>query len=133
MAEYPHYGHDPIDMTRLPDVTPEVQETWAWEEIPGPKGSGIARVRRNPNFPTARGEFFWHLSMGEHRSLIVALPVEPHDGVDFAVREWPITWAFRNGATWSWDGDEDLPTLRPSLGATDIWHGWVTAGQLIEV
>ena len=26
--------------------------------------------------------------------------------------------------------NEEAPTLRPSLHAVGIWHGWVTAGQL---
>ena len=123
---YPHYGHDPLPMRRLPDVTQEVQDSWPWEDMP----SG-GRSKRNPNFPEKPGDFFWNLSMGEHRSLVVKLPA-PEDGQRDGVREWPITWALSNGAQWTWDGNEDKPTLTPSLGAPNLWHGWVSNGQLVE-
>ena len=116
MPEYPRYGHAPIAMARLPDVTSEVQEEWPWEVVDtGDSFVKNARVKYNPNFPEARGEFFWNLSTGEHRSLVVALPFDPtkNDGVDFVVREWPITWALSNGAQWSWDGDEGT-RMRPT-------------------
>ena len=36
---------------------------------------------------------------------------------------------------WHWDGDEDRPTLQPSIraiGPSDrtLWHGYLTAGRL---
>ena len=38
--------------------------------------------------------------------------------------------------SWEWDGDEDKPTLKPSIGVgkkpdgTYTFHGWLTAGIL---
>lgn len=41
----------------------------------------------------------------------------------------------RNGDTgkarhWGWDGNEDKPTLTPSILAHDVWHGFLIAGVL---
>ena len=127
---YPHYDHDPIPMRRLPDVTDEVQESWPWEDLPPSDIAKSGRIKRNPNFPEEVGDFFWNLT-GKHRSLVVKLP-SPGNGRHDGVREWPITWALSNGAQWDWDGNEDAPTLIPSLGAPNLWHGWISNGQLKE-
>ena len=134
--DFPRYGHPPIQMRRLPDVTDEVEDSWPWQAIPDEPGGPVrnARTKYNPHFPQARGEFFWNLTHGE-RTLVVALPRGPGEPADddFAVTEWPITFPLSNGSQWTWDGDADAPTLKPSLGAPGIWHGWVTAGHLCEV
>lgn len=31
---------------------------------------------------------------------------------------------------WRWDGNEDRPTLMPSINWIGHWHGWLTAGEL---
>ncbi len=31
---------------------------------------------------------------------------------------------------WGWDGNEDKPTLTPSIHALGQWHGFMTAGRL---
>jgi len=31
---------------------------------------------------------------------------------------------------WGWDGNEDTPTLTPSIHAIDHWQGFLTAGRL---
>lgn len=31
---------------------------------------------------------------------------------------------------WGWDGNEDSPTLTPSIHAVGNWHGYLTAGIL---
>jgi hypothetical protein len=33
---------------------------------------------------------------------------------------------------WFWDGNEDKPTLRPSISDPDTWHGYLTAGRLVS-
>lgn len=43
----------------------------------------------------------------------------------------------KNGAVkgpyiWDWDGDEDRPTLWPSLLNPDSWHGFMRCGALIS-
>lgn len=34
--------------------------------------------------------------------------------------------------TWAWDGDEERPTLTPSVHTLGHWHGWVRRGELVE-
>ena len=31
---------------------------------------------------------------------------------------------------WGWDGDQDKPTLTPSISAPGQWHGFLRAGRL---
>lgn len=31
---------------------------------------------------------------------------------------------------WGWDGNEDKPTLTPSIHAREEWHGFLKAGRL---
>jgi Family of unknown function (DUF6527) len=31
---------------------------------------------------------------------------------------------------WGWNGNEDKPTLTPSIHAVGIWHGFLTNGEL---
>ena len=33
---------------------------------------------------------------------------------------------------WGWDGDEDKPTLTPSINAQGQWHGFLRAGKLVS-
>lgn len=46
----------------------------------------------------------------------------------------PISAAIRphqvngQGASWEMSGTEDRPTLRPSVDARGVWHGWLTDG-----
>lgn len=37
-----------------------------------------------------------------------------------------------NGHSWQWDGNEDTPTLTPSINAEGMWHGYVTAGRMVS-
>ena len=34
------------------------------------------------------------------------------------------------GHSWQWDGNEDKPTLTPSINAEGSWHGWVRSGRM---
>jgi len=34
------------------------------------------------------------------------------------------------GPSWEWDGNEEQPTLSPSVHAIDRWHGWVRNGRM---
>lgn len=31
---------------------------------------------------------------------------------------------------WGWDGNEEAPTLTPSIHALGEWHGWLRSGKL---
>ena len=39
-----------------------------------------------------------------------------------------------NGASWSWDGNFESPTLNPSIWdkAPNGWHGWLREGKLVD-
>jgi hypothetical protein len=45
---------------------------------------------------------------------------------------WPIKEPLENGALWKWDGNEDAPTLTPSLHLVGQWHGWMKNGELVS-
>ena len=34
------------------------------------------------------------------------------------------------GPVWGWDGNEDKPTLTPSIHTKEHWHGFLKAGRL---
>jgi hypothetical protein len=33
---------------------------------------------------------------------------------------------------WRWDGDQDHPTVSPSIHVVGQWHGWLHAGRLVS-
>ena len=77
------------------------------------------------------GDFKWYIGkISGKRILTVAIPTI--GGKGWIHSRWSIDHKNVCGAQWSWDGNEDAPTLTPSLHAVGIWHGWVRAGQLIE-
>ena len=83
------------------------------------------------------GAFCW-LRDGEFRSLYLFLP-QPAGVSRWAIRPHELP----NGHSWEWDGDEDRPTLSPSLHVISrgwpereipeetLWHGWVRNGELV--
>lgn len=106
MPSYPRYAHDPIPMARV-----------------GGRSAG--------DFKTV-GQYFFR--RGERGlALWLAVPnfaYRPETG--FAATYWPIDYESRRGYQWTWNEDEDKPTLTPSLGVDGIWHGWVRDGMLVE-
>lgn len=90
------------------------------------------------------GDFAWRTD-GERRWLIVRTPSRA-DAANintggYEQTSWPIhPHTTQNGHTWHWDGNEDEPTLTPSLhhilhhpdGPVTLWHGWVRGGELVE-
>lgn len=47
----------------------------------------------------------------------------------------PIAIEIQKGApggprVWGWDGNEDKPTITPSIHSIGRWHGWLKAGKL---
>ena len=82
----------------------------------------------------AIGHFIWGKERDGIRYLYIRLPGE--SGPD-AIRcrrrgapRSPKPSDRSNGAEWEWDGDEDKPTLTPSIHAPGIWHGFLIAGRL---
>ena len=45
------------------------------------------------------------------------------------VSRQPDNWA-RSGPVIGWDGNEDAPTLHPSIDVPGLWHGFVVNGWL---
>lgn len=79
------------------------------------------------------GEFAWADVDGQ-RYIMVALP-RPRKGVpdDRILNFLPVVRGPNTpGRSWGWDGNEDAPTLTPSIHAIGHWHGWIRAGMLVE-
>lgn len=103
----PRLGHAPIGMCHVPPEVGQLQE---------------------------RGDFYWD-TRGGKRTLVLAPPCQRHgkdDGKQWVYSRWTIDHPNHCDAQWSWDGNEDAPTLDPSLHAVGIWHGWVKGGRLEE-
>jgi len=99
----PHFGHKPIKMRRVSRAT----------EVRG------------------LGDFYWFIAHPSgNRSLVVAIPHKSPSG--WVMSEWSINWKNGSNAEWNWNQDEDNPTLKPSLHAVGMWHGWVRNGFLVE-
>lgn len=100
----PKHRHEPIPMTRLPG-----------DRIEGDR----------PEL----GQFAWSYREGK-RVLHLVIPCPGRTNGIWS--EWTIGHRNGCGAQWSWDGNEDLPTLSPSLHAVGVWHGYVRKGKLVE-
>ena len=117
MADTPRYGHQPITMHRC---GPDFHQG---KPVLGTIDRKFKQV----------GDFYWKFDEQGRRSLIVALPFNRTDGrLNFAGSSWTIDHKNFCEAQWSWDDNEDQPTLSPSLHWIGVWHGWVRAGMLVE-
>lgn len=97
-------GHEPITMKRV---------------------DGFEALSHGP-----AGLFYWD-TKGDRRYICLNVPTKAkhrEDGVAFI--RIPVTGAQQ--PVWQWDGNEDAPTLTPSLGVGGHWHGFCTAGKLVE-
>lgn len=88
------------------------------------------------NFPGGyelerEGDFYWLMDGQDRRTLCVAIPQAGTTDL-WIFSPWPIDHPNSGGHQWSWDGNEEIPTLQPSLHAIGIWHGWVRDGHLVE-
>lgn len=98
------HGHLPIEMTRL-----------LKEDVTAPLGS------------------YWFRS-GPDNQRYIGIMIPAHTG--FLVEGrccvlLPVS-ATGEGICWKWDGDENKPTLSPSIGVRGEWHGNVINGRLVE-
>lgn len=76
------------------------------------------------------GDFCWKHADGDKMVFVVAIP---HLNVrGWIMSEWTIGHKNEWGAEWTWDGNVDMPTIKPSLHALGVWHGNVDEGQLVE-
>ena len=77
------------------------------------------------------GDFYWDLRDGK-RELLIAIPWPHSDRTLWC--PWPIKPASTpGGQSWEWDGNEDAPTLNPSLNWVGVWHGYMRSGELETV
>ena len=75
------------------------------------------------------GAFLWTEAYG-HRAMLLR-SVTGHLMMLFMSRQ-EDNWAMP-GQVNAWDGDEEKPTLNPSIVDPMGWHGFLTAGNLISV
>jgi len=85
---------------------------------------------------TEPGDFGWDTDspnttdpekMAETRYLYLHLPGETRWGALCVRRGAP-----GGDRVWGWDGNEDKPTLTPSIYHVGVWHGYLRAGRLIS-
>lgn len=50
--------------------------------------------------------------------------------IDIAIRPLP-EGAFPQ-PSWEWDGNEEKPTLKPSVHTRGHWHGWIKNGRMVS-
>ena len=89
-----------------------------------------------------RGDFYWDVGKTGKRTLVLALPCRRSEtsrmgeigfsSTAWCYSRWTIDHKNSCGAQWSWNGNEEKPTLNPSLHAVGIYHGWIRDGMLIE-
>lgn len=58
--------------------------------------------------------------------------VLPGNGGGGCIRLRPLTAHEAGNPSWQWDGNEDKPTLTPSVNCVGIWHGFFTAGRMVS-
>lgn len=87
-------------------------------------------MRKKKHLLERVGDFCFRFSEDGKRSLILLIPRDRHG--TYIESSWSIDHKNECGALWTWDGNESAPTLKPSLHAVGIWHGYVRAGMLIE-
>lgn len=107
MIDTPHQGHQPIAMHRVVEY------------------SGVEKA----------GDFYWYLPAGSNdRYLAFAVPSKTETNPDhYLFQNLPVQQGQNiSGWCWGWNGNEDKPTLTPSVHAIGHWHGWVCDGMLIE-
>ncbi len=122
MTGTPRLGHAPIAMRHV--GPPPYQTNSVYD--------GCELLKR-------RGDFYWQVH-GDKRRLVIAMPCQPEyrarcglkDGADFIHSYWTIDYPNAGSHRWSWDGNEGVPTVTPSLHAEGVWHGHATAGHLKE-
>lgn len=73
------------------------------------------------------GEFCFEVDDKGQRWFNCTLPGETHCRIP--VRP-VLTPGINGGHSWEWDGNEDKPTLHPSVHCVGSWHGWIKAGRM---
>lgn len=80
------------------------------------------------------GDFYWSKGSEEVRRLYVAVPTANlRSGWVAIAPVVPEEGSTYTGTTWDFSGTDDKPTLTPSHGVCNHWHGFITDGFLVEV
>lgn len=96
------------------------------------QGRRITQLPLKPDAVTRAGDFGWDTDSGEpevdgRRVLFLHLPGTGES-------RWcavPVNRGSPGGPRcWGWDGNEDKPTLLPSIHLPGVWHGFLQAGYL---
>lgn len=87
-------------------------------------------LRRVPNplpegFEVKPGDFSWDEASEGFRYIYLCLPGDTQLTAIKVQRGSP-----GGSRVWGWDGNEDKPTLEPSIHWVGVWHGWLQNGRL---
>lgn len=77
----------------------------------------------------AVGEFYFRTDLQEQRWMTCMLP---GDTLAFLPIRPLLNVHINGGHSWEFDGNEDSPTLTPSVNAEGQWHGFITAGRAVS-
>lgn len=91
------------------------------EMVRHPDGSHIYRAE------FSAGAFAWHTRDG-YRCIRFKTP-GPNYGNIIVYRSGEPLPSVQE-PVWSWDGDEDKPTLSPSVHCVGYWHGYFVQGRM---
>lgn len=90
-------------------------------------------------FPADRevktGEFCWGAERENGiRYIYIKLPGGGGSGPDAirVTRDLAKSGGTDGAHTWHWDGNEQKPTIQPSLHWVGRWHGFLKAGRLVS-
>lgn len=86
------------------------------------------RVESREAVHTGEPGAFWLNLESAPRLLWFKLP----QGIVSFVRLRPIPADDTLHPSWAWDGNEQAPTLKPSVHYVGVWHGWFTAGRMVS-
>lgn len=89
----------------------------------------LMRLRIDGKELEKAGDFRWSVDNSGKRKLVLMIPAS---GNNVCYSTWSIGRPDDRGTSWTWDGNTARPTLRPSLHAVGVWHGWVRNGFLVE-
>lgn len=106
MTPTPRYGHAPIRMRRM----------------------------RDEDAIDVLGDFAWDVTENGDRYLLFTVPRPlPDQPKGWIFNRLPVRQGPNDpGKYWGWDGNEESPTLTPSIHAIGHWHGWIRSGMLVE-
>jgi hypothetical protein len=74
------------------------------------------------------GDFYFETDLRGQRMFCTCLP----NGTGLRIPLRPLVDPKINGGhSWEFDGNEEKPTLSPSVNAVGIWHGWIRSGCMV--